>query len=123
MQPRPEVVVPFYQGSGKLSQKVAVVTGGDSGIGRAVAVLFAREGAEVAITYLNEHRDAKETQRLVEAEGRRCLLFPGDVGDEGHCRKAVDEVVREFGHLEVLVNNAAEQHPQEELRGWGRFFM
>src|SRR5436190_20326052 len=115
MAPRPKVSLPEYRGSGKLAGKVAVISGGDSGIGRAVAVLFAREGANVAITYLNEHKDARETVRLVEAEGRECLAQAGDVGNESNCRRMIQETVRRFGRLDVVVNNAAEQHPQESL--------
>ncbi len=91
------------------------VTGGDSGIGRAVAALFAREGADVAISYLNEHGDAQETKRLVEAEGRRCLAHAGDIGDENFCQQLVQRTVQEFGKLDILINNAAEQHPQKRL--------
>ncbi len=115
MVPRPKVTLPDYRGSAKLFGKAALITGGDSGIGRAVAVLFARGGADIAITYLNEHRDAKETKRLVEAEGRRCLLFAGDAGRELQCRKMVEQTVKQLGRLDILVNNAAEQHPQECL--------
>jgi NAD(P)-dependent dehydrogenase (short-subunit alcohol dehydrogenase family) len=115
MHPKPEYE-PRFPGSGRLEGKVAVVTGGDSGIGRAVAVLFAREGADVAVLYLNEGEDAKETKRLVEREGRRCLTIAGDVGDPGFCQKAVDQTVREFGKLDVLVNNAAEQHPKGDIK-------
>src|SRR5215204_1248393 len=115
MTPRPEAAHPTHPGCGRLVGKVAVITGGDSGIGRAVAIAFAREGADVAIVYLNEHDDAKETQHLVEQEGRRCLAIAGDVGDEQVCRDAVDRTVREFGRLDILVNNAAEQHPQDSL--------
>jgi NAD(P)-dependent dehydrogenase (short-subunit alcohol dehydrogenase family) len=115
MHPRPKIVLPQYRGSGKLSGKVALISGGDSGIGRAAAVLFAREGADVSISYLNEHKDAKETLRLVEAEGSKCRLFPGDVGDESFCKEIVSRTVKELGKLDLLVNNAAEQHPQEEL--------
>jgi len=92
-----------------------MITGGDSGIGRAVAIAFAREGADVAVVYLNEHKDAEETKRLVEQEGRRCVTIAGDVGEERVCRDAVDRVVREFRRLDVLINNAAEQHPQETI--------
>src|SRR5687768_11212074 len=110
MTPRPQFEAPLYRAAGKLAGKVALITGGDSGIGRAVAVLFAREGADVAIVYLPaEERDARETQALVEREGRRALLVPGDVTDASFCREAVDQVIRELGGLDVLVNNAAYQ--------------
>ncbi len=115
MLPRPKVDLPEYRGSGKLFGKVAVITGGDRGIGRAAAVLFAREGADLAITYLDEHTDAKETQKLVEAEGRRCILYPGDVGKEKNCQRIVEDVAHQLGRLDILVNNAAEQHPLEDL--------
>ena len=115
MDPLPEVVPPHYRGSGKLEGKAALVTGGDSGIGRSVAVLFAMEGADVAIVYLSEDSDAEETRRLVEEQGRRCVTLRGDVGDEAFCRRAVDEAVGELGRLDVLVNNAAEQHLAESL--------
>jgi NAD(P)-dependent dehydrogenase (short-subunit alcohol dehydrogenase family) len=114
MHPKPDFM-PRYPGSGRLEDKVAIVTGGDSGIGRAVAVLFAREGANVAIMYLNEGEDARDTVRLVEAEGRECLAVAGDVGDAGFCEKAVEQVIDRFGRLDILVNNAAEQHPQKEM--------
>jgi NAD(P)-dependent dehydrogenase (short-subunit alcohol dehydrogenase family) len=116
MAPRPQVARAEYRGSGKLAGKVALITGGDSGIGRAVAVLFAREGADLSITYLNEHDDANETRRLVEAEGRRCILYPGDVGDSPICQRIVEDTVHQLGRLDILVNNAAEQHPQDDLR-------
>ncbi len=106
---RPQFLASGYKGSGKLKGKKAIITGGDSGIGRAVAILFAREGADVAIIYLDEHRDAKETRRCVEAEGRQCLLLPGDVKDAAFCRQAVKKTVNTFGGLDVLVNNAAFQ--------------
>jgi NAD(P)-dependent dehydrogenase (short-subunit alcohol dehydrogenase family) len=115
MTPRPRADDPGYQGSGKLRQKVALITGGDSGIGRAVAIFFAKEGADVAIAYLNEEEDAQETRRLVEAEGRRCIALAGDIGDEGHCQEMIEQTVRELGRLDILVNNAAEQHPQESI--------
>lgn len=99
-------------GSGKLLGKVALITGGDSGIGQAVAVAFAKEGADVAIVYLKEHTDAKETKRMVEEKGKKCLLIPGDVGVEKFCKTAVALTVKFFGHLDILVNNAAEQFPK-----------
>jgi NAD(P)-dependent dehydrogenase (short-subunit alcohol dehydrogenase family) len=111
----PRFLAPDYAGSGKLEGMVALVTGGDSGIGRAVAVLFAREGCDVAIVYLDEHADAKETRRCVEAEGRRCLLLPGDVRDPAFCDSAVADTVAEFGQLDVLVNNAAFQQHASKL--------
>jgi NAD(P)-dependent dehydrogenase (short-subunit alcohol dehydrogenase family) len=117
MTPRPVADDKRRQGCGRLEGRVALITGGDSGIGRAVAILFAREGADVAISYLNEHGDAQETKRLVEAEGRRCVTHAGDVGDEQFCRQLVERTAREFGKLDVLVNNAAEQHPQESIAG------
>jgi len=116
MIPRPESHDPEELGCGKLREKVAIITGGDSGIGRAVAVAYAKEGADVVIVYLNEHEDAKETKRLVEQQGRRCLGIAGDVADERFCREAVERTVQEFGRLDILVNNAAEQHPQESLQ-------
>jgi NAD(P)-dependent dehydrogenase (short-subunit alcohol dehydrogenase family) len=103
-------------GSGRLRDKVALVTGGDSGIGRAVAVAFAKEGADVAIVYLDEHGDAEETRRLVEEKGRRCLTLAGDVGGEAFCQEAVEKTVQALGRLDVLVNNAAEQHAVESLQ-------
>jgi NAD(P)-dependent dehydrogenase (short-subunit alcohol dehydrogenase family) len=115
MRPRPQAVNPEYRGSGKLKDKVALITGGDSGIGRAVAVAYAKEGADVAIVYYNEHGDAEETKRMVEKEGQRCLIIAGDVGDEQFCRAAVEQTVTAFDRLDVVVNNAAEQHPQDSL--------
>jgi NAD(P)-dependent dehydrogenase (short-subunit alcohol dehydrogenase family) len=115
MRPKPRAQDPRHKGSGKLAGRVAVITGGDSGIGRAVAVAFAREGADLAVSYLSEHKDAQETQRLVKSHGRKCLLIPGDIGYESHCRKVVDQTVEEFGRLDILVNNAAEQHPRESI--------
>jgi NAD(P)-dependent dehydrogenase (short-subunit alcohol dehydrogenase family) len=114
MQPRP-AHRPKQPGSGKLEGKVAIITGGDSGIGRAVAEAFAREGADVAVVYLDEHQDAEETKRLVEGEGQRCLTVAGDVGDEAFCRGAVDRTLRELGRVDILVNNAAVQYPQENV--------
>jgi short chain dehydrogenase len=109
LEPAPMYDAPYYRGSGKLQDKAAIVTGGDSGIGRSVAVLFAREGADVAIVYLAEHEDARVTKAAVEKEGRRCHLISGDVRDRSFCREAVAQTLREFGRLDVLVNNAAFQ--------------
>ena len=116
MECRPQFSAPNYRGSGKLQGMSALITGGDSGIGRSVAVLFAREGANVAIVYLNEHKDAKETRRHVEAEGTQCLLLAGDVTDPSFCQKAVRKVIKTFGALNVLVNNAACQAHAEGLQ-------
>ena len=115
MQLKPRFLAPDYCGSGKLAGMVAVITGGDSGIGRAVAVLYAREGADVAIIYLNEHADANETRRYVEAEGQSCLLIPGDVREPGFCQQAVSQVMDRFSHIDVLVNNAAFQEHAASL--------
>lgn len=115
MNPRPEYSGEDYKAAGKLEGKVAIITGGDSGIGRSVAVLYAREGADVAILYLDQHQDAEETRTVVEQYGRRCLTFAGDVADREVCRKVIDETLAAFGKLDILVNNAAEQHPQEKL--------
>lgn len=115
MSPRPRHTNPDQKGSGKLAGKVAIVTGGDSGIGRAVCVAFAKEGANLAIVYLNEHDDAKETKSLVESEGRKCLLISGDVGDPEFCHGAVAQTVGSLGGLNVLVNNASVQFPQRDL--------
>jgi NAD(P)-dependent dehydrogenase (short-subunit alcohol dehydrogenase family) len=115
MKPPPDSGEHEYRGSDKLANRVALITGGDSGIGRSVAVLFAKEGADTAIVYFNEHRDARETKRMVEEEGRNCLLISGDVGDEKFCKAAVRRTVKELGRLDILVNNAAEQHPQESI--------
>ena len=117
MTPKPKAEDRQYRGSGKLDGKVALITGGDSGIGRAAAIAFAVEGADVSIVYLDEHQDAEETKRKVEEKGRRCLLIAGDVGSEDICRDAVERTVRELGRLDVVVNNAAEQHDQEDLTG------
>jgi NAD(P)-dependent dehydrogenase (short-subunit alcohol dehydrogenase family) len=115
MNPIPKSVDPAYQGSRKLKNKVALITGGDSGIGKSVAIYFAKEGADVAISYLNEHQDAEETKSLIEAEGRKCLLLPGDISMESVCIDIVRKVITEFKKIDVLVNNAAEQHPQKSL--------
>jgi len=116
IKPRPRFLAPEYKGSEKLAGKVALITGGDSGIGRSVAVLYAREGADVAIVYLPEEEDdANETAAFIRAEGQKALLIPGDVTDPAFCEEAVEKTVKEFGKLNVLVNNAAYQHHQEEL--------
>jgi NAD(P)-dependent dehydrogenase (short-subunit alcohol dehydrogenase family) len=116
MDPKPQFEAPEYKASGKLKGKAAIITGGDSGIGRSVAVLFAREGADVAIVYLPEEQvDADETARHVEKEGRRCLKIPGDVKSSAFCERAVQKAADEFGRLDILVNNAAYQHHQKGL--------
>lgn len=109
LQLQPMYDAPYYKGSGKLAEKIALITGGDSGIGRAVAVLYAREGADIAIVYLEEDEDAEATKRAVEAEGRRCIRIPGDVRDRRFCFDAVEQTLAEFGKLDILVNNAAFQ--------------
>jgi NAD(P)-dependent dehydrogenase (short-subunit alcohol dehydrogenase family) len=115
MQPQATTTDHTYKAAGKLERKVAIITGGDSGIGRATAIAFAAEGADVAILYLNEHEDANETKRLVEERGQKCICIAGDLGLEEVCKDAVEQTVREFGRLDVLVNNAAEQHPQSTI--------
>lgn len=115
MNPLPDCGEETYEGSGRLLNKVALITGADSGIGRAVAIAFAREGADVAISYLNEHEDARETARWVEQSGRRCLLLPGDLGSREHCAEIVENTVSQFGKLDVLVNNAAFQRFHNSL--------
>jgi hypothetical protein len=109
MDPRPDHGEDSYSGSGRLEGKKALITGGDSGIGRAVAIAFAREGADVVISYLCEHEDAQDTKRWVEKAGRKCVLFPGDIADAGHCRALVAKAVEELGRIDVVVNNAAHQ--------------
>lgn len=113
MPPRAQSQPQVYEAGERMHNKVAIVTGGDSGIGRAVAVCFAKEGADVVVVYYIENEDAEETKRLVEKEGRKCLLFAGDLGEEQFCREVVQRTVNEFGRLDVLVNNSAEQHPQD----------
>ncbi len=115
MVPRPAAEAASYRAAGKLMNKVAIITGGDSGIGRAVAVAFAKEGADVAVLYLYEHKDAAETVRLIEEAGRQAVSFAGDIGNEKFCRSAVQRVFKQFGKIDILVNNAAEQHPLDEL--------
>jgi NAD(P)-dependent dehydrogenase (short-subunit alcohol dehydrogenase family) len=115
MEPDPETIYPGYRGSGKLEGRRALITGGDSGIGRAVAVHFAREGADVAIVYLDEDEDAEETKHWVEEEGRQCVMIRGDVAEKRFCQAAVDEAVSELGGLDILVNNAAQQYVRQEI--------
>ncbi|WP_244788132.1 SDR family oxidoreductase [Cupriavidus pauculus] len=115
MTPRPDSGADDYVGSGRLKGKVALITGGDSGIGRAIAVAFAREGADVAFAYLDEHEDAQETGRLITESGQRALAMAGDIADVAHADKIVADTIARFGRLDILVNNAAEQHPRESL--------
>ncbi len=115
MHPKPSDKMEGYIGSGKLSGKVAIITGGDSGIGRATAIAFAKEGADIVISYFNEDTDAEETKKLIEKEGRKAHLVKGDVGSEVLCRSIANEAIRIFGHIDILVNNAGEQHPQESI--------
>ncbi|MCM3602354.1 SDR family oxidoreductase [Robertmurraya korlensis] len=115
MNPIPIHVSEQYKGSGKLKDKVAIITGGDSGIGKSVAIYFAKEGADVVVSYLNETKDAEDTKKQVEAEGRRCILASGDIGDEEICNQIVDDTMKAFGKIDIIVNNAAEQHPQQSL--------
>jgi NAD(P)-dependent dehydrogenase (short-subunit alcohol dehydrogenase family) len=115
MTPRPKSEDLSHQGTGKLRGKIALITGGDSGIGRAIAISFAREGADIAILYFDEHQDAKDTITLIEKEGRRCLAIAGDVGTKAFCDDSVKSTVDEYGQLDILVNNAAEQHPQDSI--------
>lgn len=115
MKPKPISIDNNYKGSGKLKNKIAIITGGDSGIGKSVAVYFAKEGADIVVSYLNEHKDAEDTKKLIEAEGQKCKLIPGDIGDETFCIKLVKTVIDEFGSIDILVNNAAEQHPQKSI--------
>lgn len=115
MDPYPDCGEESYTGNGRLAGKIALITGADSGIGRAVAIAYAREGADVAIAYLNEHEDAQETQRWVTAAGRQCLLLPGDLAQKQHCRDIVSKTVEQFGRIDILVNNAAFQATHETL--------
>jgi len=116
MQPKPDYGEESYRGFGRLQGKAALITGGDSGIGRAVALAFAREGADVLISYLNEEPDAQETVRVVEEAGRKAVAVPGDIADEAHCQQLVQRAVQEFGHLDILVNNAAFQMSHESIQ-------
>ena len=115
MQPKPQVDDPAYRGSGKLQNKVALITGGDSGIGRAVALAFAKEGADIQIVYLNEHQDAEETKRLIEQKGKRCECIATDIGNEKSCHNIIKKTLNNFGKIDILVNNAGEQHEQCNL--------
>lgn len=115
MQPQPDYGEDSYRGANRLTDKKALITGADSGIGRAVALAFAREGADVLVSYLDEHEDARETQRLIEAAGRKCLLVPGDIATAGHCRALVKQAVDAFGRIDILVNNAAHQMTFDSL--------
>jgi NAD(P)-dependent dehydrogenase (short-subunit alcohol dehydrogenase family) len=115
MHPEPQIIRDNYKGSGKLKGKNVLITGGDSGIGRSVAVHFAREGANIAIIYLNEDEDALKTKKMVEKEGRKCYIIEGDLKDEKFCRKALDEAINAIGHLNILVNNAAVQFPKDKV--------
>jgi NAD(P)-dependent dehydrogenase (short-subunit alcohol dehydrogenase family) len=127
MTPSPDHGEESYRGSGRLSGKAAIITGSDSGIGRAIAIAFAREGADVLISYLDEHEDAKETARWVEKAGRKAVIMPGDVAEEAHCEALVERAIKEFGHLEILVNNAAMQRTHQSIEEisaeeWDRTF-
>jgi NAD(P)-dependent dehydrogenase (short-subunit alcohol dehydrogenase family) len=115
MKPKPESSPDYYRGGGKLDSKVAIITGGDSGIGRAVGLAFAKEGADIVVVYLNEHGDANETKKQNDHRGRKCKLISGNVGDEKFCAEVSNQVLSEFGHVEILVNNAAEQHVRESI--------
>lgn len=119
MRPQPRSGEDRYLAAGKLKGKTAIITGGDSGIGRAVALAFAKEGADLALCYYNEHQDAEESRRLVEAEGRRCILISGDIGEERHCEDIVRQALDAFGRIDILVNNAAEQHVSRRLEDIG----
>src|SRR3954471_23624806 len=115
MNPQPVSIDPNYKGSGKLNNKTAIITGGDSGIGKSVSIYFAKEGADIVIVYLNEHQDAEETKKRIEAEGKKCLLMAGNIGDEAFCQEVIKKTIDQFGKIDILVNNAAEQHPQNSL--------
>lgn len=115
MNPKPIFENPNCLGSGRLINKVALITGGDSGIGKAVALAYAREGADIAIVYLDEHEDATETKKLIEAKGRKCILIPGDIGDDAFCIDVVTKTIKAFNKIDILVNNAGEQHPQNSI--------
>jgi NAD(P)-dependent dehydrogenase (short-subunit alcohol dehydrogenase family) len=116
MDPRPDHGENTYKGSGKLKGKKAIITGGDSGIGKAVAIAFAREGADILISYLNETEDAKETEHYIKDAGQKAILIPGDISEESHCKKIIDSAIKEFGTIDILVNNAAYQMEHESLQ-------
>lgn len=120
MKPQPEFLQPNYTGSGKLSGKVAVITGGDSGIGRSVAITYAKEGADIVIVYLEEHRDARETARLIKDTGARCLLIAGDVGQQRFCKRVIEKTISMFKRVDIVVNNAAKQYPQKTISAISR---
>jgi NAD(P)-dependent dehydrogenase (short-subunit alcohol dehydrogenase family) len=115
MEQEPKTDNPGHKGTGKLKGKVAIITGGDSGIGRATALAFAKEGADIVISYLEEHKDAEDAKKLVEAHGSRCIIVPGDIGSEAHCKALVTQTVETYGDVNIVVNNAGEQHPQKSL--------
>ncbi len=115
MNPKPIYDNANYKGSNRLSNKTALITGGDSGIGKAVAVAYAKEGADIAIVYFDEHEDAKETQKIIQEKGRKCVLISGDIGDESFCIKAIENVIKELGKLDILINNAGVQYPQNSI--------
>lgn len=115
MNPPPIFEDPQYKGSDKLKDKVALITGGDSGIGRAVSIAYAKEGADIAIVYFDEHQDAEETKKIIEQKGRKCILIPGDIGDENFCILAVQKTMEAFNRIDILVNNAAAQYPQNSI--------
>lgn len=121
MNPLPHYKREFGVGCGKLKGKVAIITGGDSGIGRAVSVAFAQEGADISIVYLNEHKDARDTKMHIEELGQKCILVSGDVGNESFCKKVVNETIKAFGHLDILINNAGEIHAQEKIEDISRY--
>lgn len=115
MNPLPIFEDPQYKGSDKLKDKVALITGGDSGIGKAVSIAYAKEGADIAIVYFDEHQDAEETKKIIEQKGRKCILIPGDIGDENFCILAVQKTMEAFNRIDILVNNAAAQYPQNSI--------
>jgi NAD(P)-dependent dehydrogenase (short-subunit alcohol dehydrogenase family) len=116
MNPKPTTEDSNYKSANKLLGKTAIITGGDSGIGKAIAITYALEGADVVIVYLNEHEDAQDTQKRVEQIGRTCKLISGDIGDEAFCKQVIEDTVKQFGKLDILINNAAEQHPQKSIK-------